>query len=191
MRETRSHIDGDRRIYDVQFQNDVSETVEFTFDFELPDAEEAALPAIVFPEAQMTSGYVLTENLSEYEMRLKTANVDPAPTAEIPFLPELSKGAGVFRVQPDLERDASRLDRLEKAAVARGLRCLGGNDERAAGRWHGMASRQLPVAESLPAISPSAFAGRRGVDERARGGTECAGRHRARVEGREPPSSCR
>lgn len=114
VRETRSRVEGDRRIYDVQFQNDVSETVEFTFDFELPDAEEAALPAIAFPEAQMASGYVLTENLSEYEMRLKTANVDPAPTAEIPFLPELSKGAGVFRVQPDWSVSIS-LDRLEKA----------------------------------------------------------------------------
>jgi hypothetical protein len=71
-------------------------------------------PAITFPGAQMTSGYVITENLSEYEMRLKTSNVDPAPTSEIPFLPDLSKGAGIFRAEPDWSVSIS-LDRLEKA----------------------------------------------------------------------------
>jgi len=156
LRETRSRLEGDRRIYEVQFQNDVSEEVEFTLDFELPNADEATLPVIAFPGAQMTSGYVLTENFSEYEMHMKTANVDPAPPSEREHQPG-SPGKG---------------------GIARGVRRLGGNDERPAGRRHGMASRQLPSPESLLAISAGAVAGGRRVDERERRRPECAGRYR-------------
>ena len=115
VRETRSRIEGERRVYEVQFQNDVYDSVEFSLDLEMPDPEEAELPAIKFPDAQMTTGFVLTENVSEYEMHLKTSGVDPATATEVPFLPALTKGAGVFRVQPDWSVRIG-LDRLEKAA---------------------------------------------------------------------------
>jgi hypothetical protein len=116
VRETRSRVEGDRRVYEVQFQNDVYEAVEFTIDLEQPNPGEAALPAITFPDAQMTSGFVLTENASEFEMKLKTSGVDPAPTSEIPFLPALTKGAGVFRVQPNWAVTIG-VERLEKATA--------------------------------------------------------------------------
>lgn len=116
VRETRSRVEGDRRIYEVQFQNDVYESVEFTLDLELPNPGELALPTIAFPDAQMTSGYVLTDNASEFEMKLKTSGVDPAPASEVPFLPELSKAAGVFRTQPNWTVTMG-VERLEKAAA--------------------------------------------------------------------------
>ena len=116
VRETRSRVEGDRRIYEVQFQNDVYESVEFTADMELPNPGEVTLPAVAFPGAQMTSGFVLTDNASEFEMKLKTSGTDPAPVSEIPFLPELSKAAGIYRVQPDWKVTVG-LERLEKAAT--------------------------------------------------------------------------
>ncbi len=116
VRETRSRVEGDRRIYEVQFQNDVYESVEFTADLELPNPGEVALPAVTFPGAQMTSGFVLTDNASEFEMKVKTSGTDPAPVSEIPFLPELSKAAGIYRVQPDWKVTVG-IERLEKAAT--------------------------------------------------------------------------
>jgi len=124
VRETRSRVVGDRRIYDVAFQNDVYESVDFTVDVDVTMAEgkrpdgrrvnEFSLPAPEFPEAQLVTGYVLADNASEYEMKLDTDGVEQTPTAEIPWLPTLTKGAGVFRVQPKW-KVAFAMERLEKA----------------------------------------------------------------------------
>ncbi|MEA3213466.1 MAG: hypothetical protein QOE70_6523 [Chthoniobacter sp.] len=119
VRETRSRVEGAQRVYEVQFQNDVYDTVEFTLDLELPNPGSVALPAIAWPGAQFVSGYVLADNASEYEMRLETSGVDPAPTSEIPFLPVLSKNASVFRVQPgwSVKVAAERLEKAESRAA--------------------------------------------------------------------------
>jgi hypothetical protein len=116
VRETRSRVDGDRRVYEVQFQNDVYESVEFTAELELPNPGETVLPSIEFSGAQMTSGFVLTDNASEFEMKVKTGGVDIAPVSEIPFLPELSKSAGIYRAQPGWSVTIG-VERLEKAAT--------------------------------------------------------------------------
>ena len=49
VRETRSRVEGDRRVDQVQFQNDVYDAVEFTVDLELPNPGEVVLPSIAFP----------------------------------------------------------------------------------------------------------------------------------------------
>lgn len=124
VRETRSRVEGARRIYEVSFQNDVYDVVDFTVDVDVtmteakrPDGRrvnELALPAPEFPEALLVTGYVLADNASEYEMKLETDGVEQAQTAEIPWLPALTKGAGIFRVQPAW-KVALALERLEKA----------------------------------------------------------------------------
>ncbi len=123
VRETRSRVEGARRIYDVAFQNDVYDTVDFTVDVDLTMTEgkrgdrkvnEIALPAPEFPESQMTTGYVIADNASEYELKLETDGVEPAQAAAIPWLPSVTKSAGIFRVQPQW-KVALVLERLEKA----------------------------------------------------------------------------
>ena len=47
---------------------------------------------------------------------LKTSGTDPVPVSEIPFLPELSKAAGMHRVQPGWSVTVG-VERLEKAAT--------------------------------------------------------------------------
>jgi autotransporter-associated beta strand protein len=126
VRETRSRVEGERRIYDVQFQNDVYDTVDFTVDVDLTMTEgkradgrkvnEIALPAPEFPESQMTTGYVIADNASEYELKLETDGVEPAQASVIPWLPSVTKSAGIFRVQP-VWKVALVLERLEKAEV--------------------------------------------------------------------------
>lgn len=115
VRETRSRVEGAVRVYDVQFQSDVTEAVDFTIDLDLPLAGELVLPHVEFPGAQFTSGYVLTDNVSEFEMKLTTGGVDPAPTSKIPWLPALTKSAGVFSVHPNWSVSVN-VERLEKAA---------------------------------------------------------------------------
>ncbi len=124
VRETRSRVEGERRIYEVAFQNDVYESVDVQVDVDVamtegqrPDGRkvnELTLPAPAFPEAQIVTGYVLADNASEYELKLETDGVEQVPTAEIPWLPALTKGAGVFRVQPGWKVGLV-LERLEKA----------------------------------------------------------------------------
>jgi hypothetical protein len=124
VRETRSRIEGDRRIYDVAFQNDVYDAVDFTVDVDVtmagrsrPDGRrvnELVLPAPEFPGSQFVTGYVLADNASEYEMKLATDGVEQVAKAEIPWLPSLTKSAGVFRVQPAW-KIALTMERLQKA----------------------------------------------------------------------------
>ena len=115
VRETRSRVEGERRIYEVQFQDDVHESVDFTMDLDLPSPGTLALPAIGFPDAPLVSGYVLADNASEDEMKLDSSGVDPAAESEIPWLPSLTKSAGIFRVQAAWSVAVS-VERLEKAA---------------------------------------------------------------------------
>ena len=52
VREMRSQVQGDRRVYEVQFQNDVYEAVEFTADLEIPNPGEAtpsSCPVVLRP----------------------------------------------------------------------------------------------------------------------------------------------
>ncbi len=126
VRETRTRVEGERRIYDVAFQNDVYDTVDFTVDVDLTMAEgkkpdgrkvnEIALPAPEFPESQLTTGYVIADNASEYELKLETDGAEPAQASAIPWLPSVTKSAGIFRVQP-VWKVALVLERLEKAEV--------------------------------------------------------------------------
>ncbi len=124
VRETRSKVEGARRIYEVAFQNDVYDTVDFTVDVDLMMAEgkkpdgrkvnELTLPAPEFPEALITTGYVIADNASEYELKLETEGTEKALPSVIPWLPSVTKSAGIFRVQP-VWKVALVLERLEKA----------------------------------------------------------------------------
>ena len=183
VRETRSQVAGDQRIYEVQFQRDVADVVELTVDCELPNPGEVAMPAITFPDAQMTSGFVLTENASEFEMKLQTSGVDPAPTSEIPFLPELSKGAGVFRAQPGwrvtvgterLEKAASRAAFVAWAELTSALRRDGTEWHRATYRLQNRSLQFLPVV--LPAAAELMSVRVAGQNVRADAGPQAQGR---------------
>jgi len=115
VRETRSAVQGADRVYDVQFQSDVYESVEFAFETEVPSAGEWNLPALTFPDAQRSTGYVMVDNASEGEMKIESSGVDTAPPAEVPWLPDLSRNARIFRVQPGWSVKVA-IERLEKAS---------------------------------------------------------------------------
>ena len=116
IRETTSKIAGDRRVYDVVFQNEIYNEAAFTIDLEIPSSTgSTALPALEIAGQDRTSGFVLVENVSEYEMQLSPTGLDTAQRNELPFLPELIQSASLFRAQPGWTLGITTT-RLEKAA---------------------------------------------------------------------------
>jgi autotransporter-associated beta strand protein len=116
VREARSKVEGDVRTYDVSFQNEVTDAVEFTVDLEIPHAGEVALPSLLFPGTAHASGFLLIENASEGEMRLATAGLDKATVAELPWQVPNAQRAELYRVPPADWSAKVTVERLEKAA---------------------------------------------------------------------------
>ncbi len=114
VREVRTRVEGGNRLYEVQFQKEIYSEEEFTAELDLPGAS-GMVPAITFPDAQRTTGYVLVDNASEGEMTVESAGVDPAPENEVPWLPQLSRSARIFRVQPRWSVKVT-VEHFEKAA---------------------------------------------------------------------------
>ena len=125
VRETRSRVEGDVRIYEVAFQNDIHEAVDFTVELDVPMKENATaargakvneltLPTPTFPGAQIVTGYVLADNASDSEMKLLSEGTDRVAATTLPWIPALSKSAGIFRVQPKWKLSLT-IERLEKA----------------------------------------------------------------------------
>jgi len=116
IREAASKLAGDRRVYNVVFQNDIYDSAGFTIDLELPSSGgTTALPALEIAGQDRTSGFVLVENVSENEMALAPTGLDPARRDEIPFLPDVIQSASLFRAHPGWALGISTT-RLEKAA---------------------------------------------------------------------------
>ncbi len=115
IRETRSHIEDGLRVYDVEFQRDVYDSTEFTIELDAPNTGKITLPKVGFPGAPNISGYVLVDNGSDGEMAVQSNGADPAPKSEIPWLPDLSLSAKLFRVSGDWSVTVA-IERLEKAA---------------------------------------------------------------------------
>ncbi len=116
LRETRSRVEGNRRLYELDFQKDIFGDVEFSFDSELPHAGEAAIPAPEFAGVQRSSGYLSIENGSEGEMRLQLAGLDPATPAELPWLPDSRRQGRLFRAPASGWTAVVAIERFEKAA---------------------------------------------------------------------------
>ena len=116
VREARSKVEGAVRVYDVSFQNEVTDAVEFTVDLEIPHSGEAALPALLFPGTARASGFLAIENASEGEMRLATTGLDKATVAELPWEVPNAQRAELYRVPPADWSAKVTIERLEKAA---------------------------------------------------------------------------
>lgn len=125
VRETRSRVEGEMRIYEVSFHNDIHDIADFTVDLDVPMKENKsadgqskagalALPSPTFPGAQITTGYVMADNASDSEMKINSDGVDRVAASSLPWIPALSKSAGIFRVQPKWTLSIT-IERLEKA----------------------------------------------------------------------------
>ena len=115
VRETTSGTDGDWRVYHVIFQHDLTDSTEFTVDLDLPAGGKTALPSFEMQEMDRSGGFVIVDNASEAEMQVEPSGLDVAQKCEIPFLPEISRNARLFRALPGWSLRMG-LTRLEKQA---------------------------------------------------------------------------
>lgn len=158
VREARSKVAGDRRVYEVQFQDDIYEGVDFTIDVDTRMDAEFALPAPEFPEAQISTGFVVADNASEYEMKLRTDRVVPVRVEDMPWQPTVTKSAGVFRAEPGWKVTMA-VEKLEKTE-ARSAYCAWAEMTTALRRdgmvWHkGVWHLQNRSLQFLPVALPA------------------------------------
>lgn len=155
VRETTARVEGDRRIYEVAFQNDVIDEADFTIELELPHDGSVALPALELAGMERTEGFVLAQNVSDYEMELHPAGLDLAPRADVPVLPDLSQSASVWRARPGwslkiemakLEKTAGRAAFVAWAEMTSALRPDGTEWHRAVYHLQNRSLQFLPVA---------------------------------------------
>lgn len=160
IREVTSKVEGDRRRYNVVFHNSVYDAVEFTADVDLAAVEKAGItvPSLEIDGMERTSGFVLVDNASESEMRIQPTGLEVARREEIPFLPDLSQSATLFRTQPGwslkiatahLEKSASRAAFVAWAEITTAFRPDGTEWNRAVYHLQNRSLQFLPV--KLPA----------------------------------------
>ncbi len=158
VRETRARVEKGRRVYEVEFQDDVHDAVDLAVDFDVPMGPELALPAPEFGGAQFVSGHVVADNASDYELKLTTEGAEPVRIEELTMQPTVTKSAGIFRVRPEW-KIVIGMDRLEKmearpafcawAEMTTALRRDGSEWHRAVWRLQNRSLQFLPVR--LPA----------------------------------------
>ncbi|MEI6534098.1 MAG: hypothetical protein WCN98_02070, partial [Verrucomicrobiaceae bacterium] len=88
VRDAQSKIVGDVREYDVSFQSDVLDRVDFSMDFEMPIEGEKTLPALQMPEASRMKKYFIVDNASSREMKTNAGGAVAAVKESLPSVPE-------------------------------------------------------------------------------------------------------
>ncbi len=155
VRETTSAVDGDWRVYQVAFQNDLADKTDFTVDFDLPGDGSVSLPPFEFVGVERADGFVIVDNASEYEMQVtplrprrgaERANpVSPLGVAQCQPLPRVAR----LELEPQDRPHPAR-----KGGRALGARPLGGTEHGHSRRWERVAQGALSFEKPLPAIFP-------------------------------------
>jgi hypothetical protein len=88
LRELRSRVEGNERVYDCSFQTDVLDRAELTFDHDLPLGAELVVPFVKVDSAERLTRYFVTDNVSAREASVseKTA-LETVADAAMPYLP--------------------------------------------------------------------------------------------------------
>ncbi|MEI8342864.1 MAG: hypothetical protein WCH43_15170, partial [Verrucomicrobiota bacterium] len=154
VRETTSKVEGDWRIYQVAFQTDLIDRTDFTVDFELPGEGKVSLPAFELLNLERSEGFVIVDNASQYEMQVDPAKLDAAQSSQIPFLPQTSRNARIFRALPGwglqinrvkLEKDSGRDAFVAWAELTTAIRADGSEWHRATYHLQNRSLQFLPV----------------------------------------------
>ena len=88
VRDAQSKIVGDFRDYEVSFQSDVLDRVDFSMDFETPLEGEKVLPVLQMPEAGRMKKFFIVDNASSREMKTNAGGAVAAVKESLPSVPE-------------------------------------------------------------------------------------------------------
>ncbi|WP_395749420.1 hypothetical protein [Prosthecobacter sp.] len=95
LRETRSRIENNERIYECSFQTEVLDRAELTFDLDLPLTTDLDVPFVKVPEASRLTRWFVLDNASAREAKVTTQTaLEPVARDSVPYLP-----AGLLRPQ--------------------------------------------------------------------------------------------
>ena len=154
VRETTSRVEGDLRVYQVAFQTDRLDKMDFNVEFDLPSEGKAALPVFELLNIEHSEGFVIADNASEYEMQLNPARLETALRSQIPFLPQISSNARLFRALPGwglqiglapLEKEVGRDAFVAWAELTTAVRADGSEWNRASYHLKNRSLQFLPV----------------------------------------------
>jgi hypothetical protein len=111
----------DVRWYTVHLDSEVFDTETFTLGYESSIEGSAAVPALTFPRADRSAGYLLTANASPYELRTRrSGTLQVAQESDVPFLPEETGVLEYYKVyggEWNLELDLIRTVAAETLAA--------------------------------------------------------------------------
>jgi len=88
VRDAQSRIAGESREYEVLFQTEVLDRVDFTMDFDLPIEGEKNLPSVQVDGAARVQRFVIVDNAGAREMKLDAGGAEAAVKESLPYLPE-------------------------------------------------------------------------------------------------------
>lgn len=88
VRDAQSRVNGGVREYDVTFQTEVLDRVDFTLDLDLPLEGEKILPVLQVDGVSHARRFVIVDNAGTREMTLDSGGADAASKESVPYLPD-------------------------------------------------------------------------------------------------------
>ncbi|HBJ87270.1 MAG TPA: hypothetical protein DDZ88_26125 [Verrucomicrobiales bacterium] len=102
LRETRSRIEGNERVYECSLQTEVLDRAELTFDHDLPLTAELDVPFVKVPGASRLTRWFALDNGSAREAKIANQTALEAVAREaLPYLPEGLARPQFFRATGD------------------------------------------------------------------------------------------
>ena len=102
LRETRSRIEGDERVYECSLQTEVLDRAELTFDLDLPLTAELEVPFVKVPGASRLTRWFVLDNASAREAKIATQTaLETVAREAVPYLPEGLARPQFFRATGD------------------------------------------------------------------------------------------
>ncbi|HYF37040.1 MAG TPA: hypothetical protein VD994_17205, partial [Prosthecobacter sp.] len=105
LREMRSRVEGEERIYECSFQTDVLDRTELTFDHDLPLTPTLAVPLVKVADVHRLQRFFVLDNTSAREARVTgSAALESISRDVVPYLPEGLGRPQFFRATSDDSR---------------------------------------------------------------------------------------
>ncbi len=102
LREMRTRIENNERIYDCSFQTDVLDQAALTFDLDLPISATLDVPFVKLPDAGRLTRWFVLDNASAREATITTQTALEAVTRDaLPYLPAGLSRPQFFRATQD------------------------------------------------------------------------------------------
>jgi hypothetical protein len=152
LRETRSRIEGDERVYECSFQTEVLDRAALTFDLDLPLTAELEVPFVKVADASRLTRWFVLDNASAREAKIATQTaLETVAREAVPYLPAGLARPQFFRATGDGDAEAG-VSAAHQHGRQRGAGDTGGPDHGVAGGWRALGHRAVLADQPLAAV---------------------------------------